>query len=433
MRCNQGETVVESLAENRTATPGPLLCDRVSTDEGFGRSLPGRRNAVDLMENRHADRSIRALHVVPSIEDEASGVSYGVTRLCDSLIQQGIKLELHCLAASDSWSRHYLHKHQPGLGGMRPLGWSTELYRGLNKASRSGDIIHNHSLWMMPNIYPAWIARKGGCKLVTSPHGTLSSPALARSQWRKRIFWAVQRGALTRAACVHATGAGEYHDVRALGIRVPVAIIPYGIDIPNQPASLPRSSQRRLLFLSRIHPIKGLDLLLRVWRKLEDAFPEWQLVIVGQGESHYIQSLQQLSQALRLSRAFFLGPRYGIEKSKCYWESDLFVLPTHAENFGFAVAEALAHGVPAVVTHGAPWQGLETHRCGWWIHLNEESLIKTLSDAMSKPIHNLKGMGSRGREWMRRDFSWEEVGRRMALTYEWILGVGAQPSWVTRD
>jgi glycosyltransferase involved in cell wall biosynthesis len=385
------------------------------------------------MTSHYFADNVKLLHVVPAIEDEASGVTYGVTRLCDSIVQQGIELELHCLAASDNGARTYIRRHQPGFLGLRPLGWSSELFKNLEKASSPDCIIHNHSLWMMPNVYPAWVASKKGCKLVTSPHGTLSYQALARSRWRKKLFWPIQRGTLTNAACVHVTSEDEFHAVRALGLRAPVAVIPYGIDIPDQPEKDRSMTHRRLLFLSRIHPIKGLELLLRVWRRLEVAFSDWELVIVGQGEPDYLRSLQQLSHSLGLRRASFPGPSYGFEKSRVYWQSDLFVLPTQTENFGFVVAEALAHGVPAVVSHGAPWQGLETYQCGWWIRLSEASLYETLHGAMSMEAQDLKRMGERGREWMRRDFSWEEVGRRMALTYAWILGLQPRPGWVSVD
>lgn len=385
------------------------------------------------MANDNPNDAMSLVHVVPSIADEASGVTYAVTRLCDSIVDRGIKLELHCLASSANGARAYVRRHKPGFLGMRPLGWSPEMYRNLDRVSVQGSIIHNHSLWMMPNVYPAWVARRTGCKLVTSPHGTLSHEALARSRWRKRLFWPLQRDVLTQAACVHVTSEGEYQAVRSLGIRVPVAIIPYGIDIPERPTALPEVPKRNLLFLSRIHPIKGLDLLFRVWRKLEDLFPHWQLLVVGQGDPDYHKSLEELSQTLGLTRASFLGPRYGSEKSKAYWQSDLFVLPTKTENFGFAVAEALAHGVPAVVTHGAPWQGLQTQGCGWWVDLTEESLFEALRSAMGTSIQELRTMGERGREWMHRDFSWREVGRRMAFTYEWILGLREQPAWVVTD
>ena len=378
-------------------------------------------------------KSTNAVHVVPSVAEEASGVSYAVLRLCESLINLGDRVELHCLAATENGFRNFVHVHRPGIGGLRPLGWSADMYSSLLEAARRSEVIHNHSLWMMPNVYSAWAAKRSPCKLVTSPHGTLSPMALARSRWRKKLFWPFQRDTLTRAACVHATGETEYRDIRALGLRAPVAIIPYGIDIPEPPKVVPGTSRRRLLFLGRIHPIKGVDMLLSVWRRLENEFPDWVLAIAGPGESDYLASVQKLVQDLQLRRLSFLGPRYGIHKSLCYWGSELFVLPSHSENFGFAVAEALAHGTPVVVSQGAPWEGLESNRCGWWIPLSEESLYNTLYKAMSMPPKDLRDMGARGRNWMRREFGWEEVGRRMARTYEWILHGGEPPTWVKME
>ena len=99
--------------------------------------------------------------------------------------------------------------------------------------------------------------------------------------------------------------------------------------------------------------------------------------------------LQALAKDLRIERVTFSGPAYGYEKSQAYWSADLFVLPTHSENFGLVVAEALAHGVPAVVNKSAPWSGLEKEKCGWWVDVGVEPLTECLREAMSKSSEEL--------------------------------------------
>ncbi|TRZ88385.1 MAG: hypothetical protein D4R88_08100 [Methanosarcinales archaeon] len=97
------------------------------------------------------------------------------------------------------------------------------------------------------------------------------------------------------------------------------------------------------------------------------------------------------------------------------------------------MAEALAHGVPVITTRGAPWKGLGEHGCGWWIDIGEEPLITCLKEAMSLSSDTLSAMGARGQEWMKRDFSWERIGRMMYQTYEWVLNGGQPPPWVILD
>jgi glycosyltransferase involved in cell wall biosynthesis len=111
----------------------------------------------------------------------------------------------------------------------------------------------------------------------------------------------------------------------------------------------------------------------------------------------------------------------------------LLVLPSHSENFGFVVAEALSAGVPAIVTRGAPWQELETRRCGWWIDISVESLARCLREALAADPSELRAMGARGREWIIRELSWSRVAEMMELTYSWMLGRTDRPTWVHLD
>ena len=111
----------------------------------------------------------------------------------------------------------------------------------------------------------------------------------------------------------------------------------------------------------------------------------------------------------------------------------MFVLPTLNENFGVAVAEALAHATPVIVTKGAPWSGLERHRCGWWIDFGDDALAAALAQAMSCPAGTLAEMGDRGRQWVQAEFSWNEIGAQMEQLYQWLLaGAGAaeRPAFV---
>ena len=288
---------------------------------------------------------------------------------------------------------------------------------------------------MLPNIYPASAVKGTRCRLVTSPRGTLSEYALNRSRWLKKAVWALWQGdVLKKSACLHTTAEIEYHEIRRKGLRAPVAIIPNGIGIPPEQKRFgPVRHSRRLLFLGRIHPKKSVDILLKSWADVEKQYPEWELHIVGPDNGKYLSEMQALAKDLSVERAVFPGPAYGSEKSQTYWSADIFVLPTHSENFGITVAEALAHGVPAIVTKGAPWGGLEKEKCGWWIDIGVESLVECLKEAMSLSSEELVIQGQRGRAWMERDFSWDRIGKMMFKTYEWVLGGGSPPEWVVTD
>ena len=124
--------------------------------------------------------------------------------------------------------------------------------------------------------------------------------------------------------------------------------------------------------------------------------------------------MKRKAEDLRLQRVTFFGPVHGAAKDALYRGSDVFVLPTHAENFGLVVAEALAQEVPVITTTNAPWSGLDEKRCGWWIPLSQHRLKDSIADAMSRPQADLQAMGARGRTWIQTDFAPEHVAAKNA-------------------
>jgi glycosyltransferase involved in cell wall biosynthesis len=256
------------------------------------------------------------------------------------------------------------------------------------------------------------------------------------STWKKRPFWWLwQRPALEAADCLHATALSEYQEIRAAGLTSPVAVIPNGIDLPDLPMARRRQGGDGIvLSLGRIHPKKALDRLVRAWAQIEPAFPSWRLRIVGPAEVGHDRQLMALAHTLGLQRLTIEGPIYNADaKLRAYRDADLFVLPTLNENFAMTVAEALAAEVPVISTKGAPWSGLETEHCGWWIDHGVEPLIAALRWAMTLGYEERQAMGVRGRAWMARDFSWDRVGRDMLQVYAWLKEGGDLPPTVRLD
>lgn len=381
---------------------------------------------------------MKVIHTVPAIAKESSGPSYSVVRLCESLIQDGQNVTLLALDWGTMDARPPFLKAFPlGLGPLR-LGRSPLMKRWLDQQvmSKNVDVLHAHGMWQMNTVYPAWAGNKGDTTLIFSPRGMLSEWAMRSGSAMKRLFWPLlQRPALTSADCFHATAEPEYEDIRRMGFRQPVAVIPNGIDIPEL-SPKGGGNSRTLLFLGRIHPVKGLDMLLPAWRAVQDRFPDWRLMIAGSddgyyGKSGYLNEMLALAKKLDLRRVAFVGELHGASKVQAYRDADLFVLPSYSENFGMTVAEALAAGTPAIVTRGAPWNELRQQNAGWWVEIGTDALVASLEDALARPHDTLVEMGLRGRGWMERDFSWHSVSRRMVDTYEWLAGSrGLVPAWV---
>jgi len=384
---------------------------------------------------------MKLIHVTAAISEEASGPTYSVTRLCESLEERGHDVTLAALDWAPLAHPPDFLRAFPLAAGPRRLGRSPEMSRWLRRACAEGavDVIHNHGMWQMNSVYPAWAAAARGVPLVWSPRGCFAPWAMRHGSWFKKPFWALlQHPALRRTTCFHATAESEYRDIRRLGFRQPVCIVPNGIDLPPH-EKREQADRRTLLFLGRLHVVKGLENLLRAWAMVEEEFPEWQLRIVGDdagyhGSDGYRAALESLATALRLQRIEFVGARYGADKFREYRHADLYVLPSFTENFAVTVAEALAAETPAIVSQGAPWPGLPEKGAGWWIAIGAEPLAACLREALARPRDELAAMGRRGRAWMESEFSWSRVAATMSEIYDWLrTPAGAAPPTVRLD
>lgn len=352
--------------------------------------------------------------------------------LCRSLGECGVSTTLATLEGLNGSSTSEFVKSFPATGYPARLGRSPKMRDWLRCKAQDGqvDIMHNHSLWMMPNVYSCRAVTGTDVPLVVSPRGTLSQRAMSNGSKVKKVFWPlVQRPALDNVTCFHATAMSEYEDIRRMGFQQPVVIIPNGIDIPDVIKPV-RGSMRTLLYLGRIHPIKGLDNLLLGWKEVQEDFPDWQLRIVGPDNKGYLKEMKQLAATLKLQRIEFTGTLAGKHKTQAYLDADLFVLPTYSENFGMTVAESLAAGTPAIVTSGAPWGGLDENNAGCWIDVGSDPLVACLQKMLEKSRSDLDAMGVNGRKWMIENYSWADIARRTQSTYDWILGRTPVPDFV---
>lgn len=378
---------------------------------------------------------MKVLQVVPPISASSSGTSYCVPAMCMGLIAAGADVELHTLGHLPERYNFPTFAYPVSRFPVRAAGRSPEMFAGLRSACAMADIIHTNGLWMYPNVYPDAARQGTSCRFVLQPHGTMSEWSLRRSRIKKWLFGLLgQYAALRNADMFVATAEDEYEDIRRLGYKQPVVVLPNGVDLPtfdfNAGAKNSRE-RRRIFFLSRIHPKKNVEMLLHCWAKLEDRFADWDLSIVGPDkDNHYADEMKELSMALGCQRVTFEGELKGESKYKFMAESECEVLPTYSENFGMVVAEALACGTPVICSHGAPWEGLSIKKCGWWVSTDEVSIESAMIEAMSMSREELVAMGLRGYEWMRQDFDWNAIGRKMKIAYEWLLGVAEKPEWV---
>lgn len=315
-----------------------------------------------------------------------------------------------------------------GAGAGRNGG---EFRRDLQAAMETArpEIVHDHGIWRVENWRVAQVARSAGVCHVIQPRGMLSAWALAQKRWRKRAaWWAYQRRDLHHAAGLIATSSAECADFRRAGLVQPVAVIPNGVTMPNRArAARSVAGTRTALFLSRLHPGKGLMRLLRAWARVRPA--GWQLVIAGRDDHGLWQTADAFCRQAGLHEVRYAGSVSEAGASALYFDADLFVLPTESENFGLVIAEALAHGVPVLTTRGAPWQELIRYDCGWWIEPGDEALAHGLREATGCSRERLAQMGNNGVK-LARKYSWPAAAAKTLQFYEWLLGRADRPGFV---
>lgn len=361
---------------------------------------------------------MRIIQVLPGFT--TGGPSYTVPMMCRSLSHANADVEMYFCgpAPDDIKDIKYNNFKSITWSILNNLAISPKLFKALKNECKNSDIIQSNSLWQYPNFITEFARRGTNCKSVIVPRGTLSKYTLSISPIKKWIVLALgQRVALQKCDLFIATCEEEYKDIRNLGLKSPVAIIPNGIDIPKFEREA--NKQKRVVFLSRIHKKKGIDILIKAWSKIEPLYPDWKLAIAGP-MNDYGEEMKILAAQLKLNRVEFVGALYGNKKNNFLQDSELFVLPTHSENWGMAVPEALVCSIPAICTTGAPWEGLKKYKCGDWIELSEENLFNSMRTMMSLTPNERYQMGKRGLDWVSSEFSWEIIGKKTIEAFEWL-------------
>lgn len=307
------------------------------------------------------------------------------------------------------------------LGPLLKIVRRCELAQPLREYFKSFDIIHDNGVWLPFNHAIAKAARDAGVPRVISPRGGLQPWVRAQRRWKKWLGWQLfQRRDLLNASAVFGTAEIETNEVRALGFRGHTWVIPNGIDVPGPVLSAAKGATRRALFLSRLHPKKGVDDLIACWIRI--APKDWVLDLVGPDEANMVErNLEHIRKAGMEDRILFHGPKYGEDKLKLFQSASLFLLPTYSENFGNSVVEAMLMELPVLTTTETPWANLERDEIGWVVQPGEEKLLPVLTSALACDPDKLGRMGVAAREWAQGRFTWDVVGEQVEQAYERIL------------
>lgn len=379
---------------------------------------------------------MRIKHVVETIDISSGGPARSVTFLIRKIINQNnnISIDLHTKDSASPIISGFNHDKGQIIFYNKKVKFSSKTFFKGNEENKN-TIVHIHGLWGLMLQKICRISFNNKLPYIITPRGMLEPWSLGQKKIKK--FFAMflyQRRNLDNSKCIHATSEMEAINLRKLGLKSPIAIIPNGINLDEFPNSYPQKETRKkkILFLSRIHKKKGIENLIFAWSDIiKQLKSNWVIEIIGNGEEEYINKLNILIQSKNLdSEITIKKPIFGKEKILKFREASLFVLPTYSENFGIVIAEALASYTPVITTEGAPWEELEVNNCGKWIKIGVDPLKEALIEMLKKDENELILMGKNSRNLVEKKYSMEAVASQMIDLYEWILEKGEKPKFI---
>lgn len=341
---------------------------------------------------------MKVLHCVPTLSRRAGGLPRAVLGLCKNL---DCEVLLKANGAPDALDVPDTVEHVFNF--------------------QRTDLIHQHGIWSPSNIAASRYALKNGIPLIISPHGMLEPWALQHHAYRKKLaWWLYQKEFLNSAAGLHATSDAEAAQFRELGLTPRIEVVPHGVERISPDIAEPATSPRVVLFMARIHQKKGVDLLIDAWRKLAPKPSEWQLQISGLDEVGLVGKFKADAPA----GVHFTGPVYGPDKDEAFEKCSIFVLPSHSENFGFVVAEALQRARPVITTTATPWESMTASNAGWRVDPTGEAITEALDKALKTPPKTLAAMGARGQTMVRRLYAPHGAAAAMQGFYRKVILLG---------
>jgi len=375
---------------------------------------------------------VKILHVIPSAAPVDGGPNLAVRAMARGLIDRGVHVTIATTNAAGDGTLDVPLDAPVIDGGVVyrffartvPGSWkfSWPLTRWLWANAGRYDVVHVHALFSYATIPACRAASHAPVPYVLRPLGTLSEWSLRHRGWKKRPYYSLlERSHLERASAIHVTSDTEAVDLARLGFGDRTRVIPLGVEVPERRNTRAPAigGPLRLLFLSRLHEKKNIPLLLRALASDGPTRRGVQLTIAGDGDPRYRAELERLTGELRLGdRVRFVGHVDGDAKEALFATCGCFVLPSAHENFGLAVAEALAAGMPVILTPGVALAGaVAVAGAGIVVDATDTALAAALTWAAEHPAV----LGEmRGRAWQlaRRDLSWDTSCSRLVALYE---------------
>ena len=395
---------------------------------------------------------MRVLHVIPSVSPLRGGPSEAVLQMVHALQEQGVEAEI--VTTNDDgegvldvplyerleYPNHapvpvrFFPRFSPPIPAIREFAFSGALTTWLWQHMADYDLVHVHAIFSCSSTIAMAIARLKKIPYIVRPLGQLCHWSLQQGNRKKQVYLSlIERANLNHAQSLHFTSEQEQQEAEALELKAQGFVLPHGLVMPSllpdakarlrESLDLP-ADEPIVLFLSRLHPKKGLDYLIPALSHLQEH--RFTLVLAGNATPDYEAEVQQLLQTTGLvARTRRLGFVTGESKALLLQGSDLFALTSHSENFGIAVLEAMANGLPVLITPGVALAPLvERSRLGWITPLDQADITATLHHLFNHP-ELLQQVGERAQTIVRQQYTWNHIATSLIKQYQSIVQIKA--------
>ena len=381
------------------------------------------------------------LHITPSMSPQWGGPVAVVSQLIPALSEQGI----HCEIATTrghrvgddpvSPPRTPIHVFGAQLPAQLWTAYSTDLARFLRENISGFHLVHVHEIWHHDGYAAFRAARKNRVPFILTPHGELSEWSMRHKAWKKRIYTTLILDRILRNAdAIHAITQAEKDRIATLGYDTPVTVAPNAIDpapfdnLPDPTGFLDRfpalSGKRIILFLGRLNPTKGLDILARGFGDIARRFPDAVLLMVGPDEEGGRQGMESILRSEGvLDRAVFTGMLTGEDKLAALSSADVFTLPSYSEGFSIAILEAMAARLPVVITEGCNFPEAAEHGAGFVVEPRETAVAEAIGALLSDDDLRAR-MGENGGNLVAERYTWQATASTIADLYGSLVGNG---------
>ncbi|OKH22633.1 glycosyltransferase [Chroogloeocystis siderophila] len=381
---------------------------------------------------------MKILMLVPAVGTVYGGPSKSVVELAQALGHHSIEVDLITTNANGSeklnvplqtWisETSYRFQYFP-YWDLKGYKFSLALTNWLFKNASNYDLVHANAVFSYANLPAYWACQQQKIPYLVTPRGMLEPWALSYKAWKKRLYYNLfEKPALQQASAIQTLAKKEAEGVKILDLKAPIFVVPNGVhkqDFETLPepenfySKFPETRNKTLiLFLGRIDPKKGLDLLSTAFAKIHTLFPHTHLIVAGQDNIGYLPVVKDyFAQAGCIDAVTFTGMLTGSLKHSALAAANIYVAPSYSEGFSMSVLEGMASGLPCVITTGCNFSEAASAQAAYVVNVNAEELADALTKCLQNP-QQAKQMGNRARQLVFENYTWERVASQLIEIY----------------